>query len=313
MIRTLITTLALVIFIVTGPAGAAERVTPRGSHISLEPPAGYVQSSTFTGYMSPSGKVSIVLTEFPPEAFAQIRQGFSAEAMAQHGMRLLSVETIDGLPFEQTTVRAEQRSGGDLYDKWVMIFNGKTFTGMVSVSIFRSSPPLVADSVIRAALASVRISTKQSGDPIAALPFSVTPASRFHYRSTISGRGLLLKETPPPPEGQLDDVGFMVILAQEAAVETADQRQFGEQQFMITKAISDKAILSTKPLQVSGMNGFEYLAEGKQANGQKLRYLFVVLFPGGVPFLLLGSAPPERFDDALPDFRAIVASFRSKL
>jgi hypothetical protein len=312
MIRTLLATLALVCIIV-GSAAAAERVTPRGSHISLTPPAGFVQSSSFTGFMSPSGKVSIVLTELRPEAFAQIRQGFSAEAMAQHGMRLLSAETIDGLPFEQTTVRAEQRSGGDLYDKWVMVFDGKTFTGMVSVSIFRSSPPLIADAVIRGALASVRISTEQAGDPIAALPFSMTPAVRFHHRSTISGRGLLLKETPPPPKGQLGDVAFMVILAQEAAVAAADQKQFGEQQFMIAKAISDKRILSTKPLQVSGMNGFEYLAEGKQTGGGPLRYLLVVLYPAGVPFLLLGSAPPERFDEALPDFRAMVASFRSKL
>ncbi len=310
MIRTLFTALAL--FIVINPA-AAERITPRGSHISLEPPAGYVQSSTFTGFMSPSGKVSIVLTELPSEAFAQIRGGFTAESMAQHGMRLLSAETIDGLPFEQTTVRAEQRNGGDLYDKWVMVFNGKTFTGMVSVSILRSTPPLVADGVVRAALASVRVSTEQAGDPIAALPFSVTPASRFHYRKTISGRGLLLKETPPPPEGKLDDVGFMVMLAQEAAVATVDQRQFGEQQFMISKAISDKSILSTKPVQISGMTGFEYLAEGKQGGNRPLRYLVVVLYPAGVPFLMIGSATPERFDEALPDFRAMVASFRSKL
>jgi hypothetical protein len=129
----------------------------------------------------------------------------------------------------------------------------------------------------------------------------------------MSGRGLLLKETPPPPQGQLDDVSFAVMLVQEATVAAADRRQFGEQQFMIAKAISDKSIQSTKPLQISGMNGFEYLAEGKQVGGRPLRYLVVVLYPEGVPFLLLGSAPPERFDEALPDFRAMIASFRAKL
>jgi len=177
----------------------------------------------------------------------------------------------------------------------------------------RETPPVIADSVIRAALASVRVSTETSVDPVAALPFSVTPAARFHYRKTLSGRSLILKETPPPPEGQLDDVGFLVALANDTAIAAADQQRFGEQQFMASKAIADKSILSTKPLQISGMAGFEYLAEGKQASGRPLRYLVVVLYPGGVPFLMIGSATPERFDEALPDFRAMVASFRSKL
>src|SRR5262249_28756972 len=161
--------------------------------------------------------------EMPPAAFEQIRQGFTAEAMALNGMRLVSAETIDGLPYDQTTVRAVQNNAGDLYDKWLMVFNAKTFTGMVSVSMPRATPPVIADSVIRTALASVRVSTEASVDPIAALPFSLTPAARFGYRTTLSGRSLILKETPPPPEGKLDDVGFLVALAGDTPIAASDQ------------------------------------------------------------------------------------------
>ena len=60
------------------------------------------------------------------------------------------------------------------------------------------------------------------------------------------------------------------------------------------------------------MAGFEYLAQGKGISGRPLRYLVVALYPSARPFVLLGMAPPERFDEALPEFRAMVESFRAK-
>jgi len=300
--------------IISVTANAADRITPPGSHISLEPPAGFLLSKTFAGFAAPSDNASIVLTEFPAESWQQLRQGITAEAMAQHGMRLLSTETIDGLPYEQVTARAEQRLGNQLFDKWLMFFNAKDFVGIVTVTIASPAPPRLSDAIVRAALASVRrASSEASGNPVAALPFTVQAAARFKYRKALSGRGLVLKETPPPPEGQPDDVGFIVTLAGDAPIAAADQQRFAEQQFLTSRAITDKNIQSTKPLQVTDGTGFEILAQGKQASGRPLRYLFVVVYPSGHPFVMVGSAPSERFDEALPDFRAMIESFRSKL
>jgi hypothetical protein len=182
--------------------------------------------------MAPSDNASIVLAELPAEGWQQLRQGITAEAMAQHGMRLLSRETIDGLPYEQITVRAEQRIGNQLFDKWLMFFDAKSFVGIVTVSIASPVPARLSDAVIRAVLASVRVSSEASGNPVAALPFSLQPTARFKYRKTLAGRGFMLKETPPPPEGQLDDVGFVVTLAGDAPIAAADQQRFAEQQFL---------------------------------------------------------------------------------
>ena len=78
------------------------------------------------------------------------------------------------------------------------------------------------------------------------------------------------------------------------------------------KTITDKKILSSRPFTTANMAGFEYLAEGKGASGRPLRYLVVVLYPAGRPFVLLGIAPSERFEEALPEFRKMVESFRAK-
>ena len=164
-----------------------------GVRISLEPPKGFVIATTFTGFLDQPDNASILLAEFPPVAFNQFRNGFTADAMAKHGMRLLSNETIDGVPYEQITVRAEQRVGNQIFDKWLMTINGPDVVGMVTVSIAKPAPPRLSDAVIRAALASVRINATASVDPIAALPFSIEPTARFKYRKPLAGRGLLLK------------------------------------------------------------------------------------------------------------------------
>ena len=199
--RHLAFSLALAGWLFAGPANAGDPITPPGSRISLEPPKGFVIATTFTGFLDQPDNASILLAEFPPVAFNQFRNGFTADAMAKHGMRLLSNETIDGVPYEQITVRAEQRVGNQIFDKWLMTINGPDVVGMVTVSIAKPAPPRLSDAVIRAALASVRINATASVDPIAALPFSIEPTARFKYRKPLAGRGLLLKETPPPPEG----------------------------------------------------------------------------------------------------------------
>ena len=305
--------LALAGWLFAGLANAAEPITPPGSRISLEPPKGFVVATTFTGFLDQATSASILLAEFPPVAFTQFRNGLTADAMAKRGMRLLSTETIEGVPYEQITVRAEQHAGNQVFDKWLMVINGPDMTGMLTVTIAKPAPKQLSDAVIRAALASVRINATASGDPIAALPFSIEPTARFTYRKPLAGRGLLLKESPPPPKGKLDDVGFIVSLATETPIAPSDQQRFGEQQFLTSRTISDQKIISSKPLTTSNMAGFEYLAQGKGAGGRPFRYLVVALFPSGRPFVLLGMAPPEKFDEALPEFRAMVESFRAKL
>jgi hypothetical protein len=293
-------------------ASAAELITPKGSRIGIEPPPGFVPSATFSGFIDPTDKASITLTELPaPGGLDELRRGLSADAVAQHGMRLLATEKLDKLPYDNLAARAEQSVGDEVYDKWLLFFDGREFVGLVTVTVAKSSR--VTDAVVRTALESIRISAGPSGDPVAALPFSIAPASRFKYRLPVGGRSLMLKETPPPPQGEIDDVMFVTTLAGDTPIAAADQRRFGEQQFLASRAIADKTIVSTKPVEIAGASGFEYLGQGKQASGRSRRYLVVVLYPAGRPVVMMGSALSERFDEVLPEFHAMVESFRSKL
>src|SRR5262245_36907321 len=165
-IRYLAFSLVLAGYLFAGLASAANPVTPPGSRISLEPPKGFVVATTFTGFLDQPNNASILLAEFPPVAFPQFRNGFTAEAMARHGILLVSKEMIDGVPYERITVRAEQRVGNQTVDKWLMVINGPDVVGMVTFSVPKPAPPTRSDAVIRAALASARISATAAVDPI---------------------------------------------------------------------------------------------------------------------------------------------------
>jgi hypothetical protein len=293
-------------------AQAEDLVFPPGSRIGLAPPPGFSAARTFAGFQNAAANASILLAEFPAGKFDEIRRGINADALAQKGLRLVSTESIEGIAFETVAVRAEQHTGNMLFDKWMMFFDAKGLVGMVAVTIPKSSPPSLQDSLIRSALASVKVRLEPV-DAMAALPFTVESVARFKFRNPLAGRGLILKETPPPPEGRSDDVVFNIVLASDMPVAAADQKVFGAQQFLSMKSLSDQRIESAKPTEVAGIPGFEYLAQAKSATtGQPRRIIFVALYPAGRPFLLLGTAPPAKFDEVLPDFRAVIDSFRPK-
>jgi hypothetical protein len=292
---------------------ADEAVTPPGSRIGLVPPPGFTVARSFSGFENRAANASILLVEFPAEAFERTRREASAEAFAKRGLQLVSTEKIAGAAYETMTFRAEQRIGDLLLDKWLMFFDAKILSGLVTVTIEKASPPRLPDSAVRAALASVIVRAEPNGDAIAALPFTVASPARFKFRMPIAGRGLLLKESPPPPEGSPDDAGITVALAAETSIDAADQKNFGEQQLAASRTLTVQSIASTTAVQVAGVGGFEYLAEGRLSKtGKPVRIILTALFPTGRAFLLLGLSPPNRFDDALPDFRAVIDSFRPR-
>ena len=203
--------LALAGWLFASLANAADPVTPPGSRISLEPPKGFVVATTFTGFLDqPTMRRSCWRNSLRSRSHSSVtasrRMRWPSTACA-----CVSQETIEGLPYEQIAARAEQRVGNQIIDKWLMVINSPDVVGMVTVSVAKPAPP-TAVGCRDPRRAGQR--TDQCGGlrSIRSPPCHsrFEPTARFTYRKPLSGRGLLLKETPPPPEGQLDDVGFIV-------------------------------------------------------------------------------------------------------
>ncbi len=73
--------------------GAGEAVARPGSRLGIVPPEGFVQNDDFAEFENPELGASILFGEMQSIAYAQLRGGFPAEAMAQShnsGVRITS-------------------------------------------------------------------------------------------------------------------------------------------------------------------------------------------------------------------------------
>jgi hypothetical protein len=178
----------------------AAAIFPQGGAIGLTPPPGMIESARFTGFEH-SGGDSIIVTELPREAYAELVKRLSATPVGQplpNGMTLDSAGTpvtlADGS--KGTRWRGHQMGGGTRFAKWLMLAEGPAVTAVVTAQV---PEPRVAGAAagIEAALASLRFQGAASLDTaIAALPFVVGDRAGFRPVRTLMGSALMLTEGP---------------------------------------------------------------------------------------------------------------------
>ncbi|QTD55058.1 hypothetical protein [Parasphingorhabdus cellanae] len=182
---------------VAAPALAASVVFPGDGAVGLEPPGDMTVAESFSGFRDSEEGASILIAEFPLEAYAQIAPQFTPEKLA-------SRMTMDG-PAQKLTLAGDveallavgvQTQQGFDYRKWVMIARSSDSTAMVTVQIPATSEAYSDDEVL-SALQSVRFQPRGSlEDEIARLPFTVAERADFRAVRTLAGSGLLMTDGP---------------------------------------------------------------------------------------------------------------------
>jgi len=109
-----------VALMLAGPAPAAELQFPPGSRIGLVPPPGYTASSKFLGFEGGPGKAGIFITELAPQTYTRLAREFTAEAVRNSGMDVVSREefALPGGP--AVLVSARYEVSGVTLRKWAL-------------------------------------------------------------------------------------------------------------------------------------------------------------------------------------------------
>src|SRR6516165_6990652 len=76
------------------PASAADPVFPLGSRMGFVPPAGFVASKRFPGFEHPDTKSTMVLATGPSQAYGELEQQISPEALKTQGVTEEKRETL---------------------------------------------------------------------------------------------------------------------------------------------------------------------------------------------------------------------------
>ncbi|MEP2101472.1 MAG: hypothetical protein ABJP02_02460 [Parasphingorhabdus sp.] len=179
------------------PASAGTVVFPGNGAVGLEPPGAMTVADSFAGFRDSAEGASILVAEFPREAYAEIAPQFNAETLSARMTVNGAVQKLT-LPgdVEALLVTGVQEQQGISYRKWVMIARGADITAMITVQIPGTSEAY-SDEQVRAALNSVRFQPRGSlEEEISRLPFTVTERADFRAVRTLVGSGLLLTDGP---------------------------------------------------------------------------------------------------------------------
>jgi hypothetical protein len=308
---------ALMLAVALGQAVAATAaepaVTVAGTRITMTPPPGFVPATKFVGLTSKAPGASFNVSESLPGSYGKVMQSVTRpNEMQQRGLSLIGTEFLTDFPYEHVVAHATRQQEGITVDVWLLVFQHAEVTGTVVASLARVPSPPASVAAMRAALASVRVAAIPAGGLVAQLPFTVDVPARFTFRNALAGRQLILKETPPPPEGVVGDMIATVTLVTRDPVKPPEREGWARQQVFGLSAIQVDSADEPVPVTIGGLPGLEILGQGRAASGQPRRVYFVALFAPKQAYTIVALGQPDRFQAALADVRAMVRSFKAK-
>jgi hypothetical protein len=240
-IVTLALSLALFLLASVQSGLAQERVFPGGSGVGLVPPSGLVLSTNFSGFEDAAKGTSIVLTELPVDAYAELAAKFNPDGLRATGIEAGQPENwpVEGAVVSKL-IRGSQIAAGIKYRKWVVLVGAKTTTAMVTVQIPDDVPGGLTDADVEAALRTIAIRTPPSLDEqVAALPFKVSDTAGFRPVRVIAGATYLLTEGPNDVAANSTQPIIIIASNLNTAPEAPARMSFAKQAFASLTGIKD--------------------------------------------------------------------------
>jgi hypothetical protein len=240
-IVTLILSLALFLLANAQSGFAQERVFPGGSGVGLVPPPGLVLSTNFSGFEDAAKGTSIVLTELPVDAYAELAAKFNPDGLRATGIEAGQPEDwpVEGAVVSKL-IRGSQVAAGVRYRKWVVLVGATTTTAMVTVQIPDGVPGGLSDADVETALRTITIRTPPSLDEqVAALPFKVSDTAGFRPVRVIAGATFLLTEGPNDVAANSTQPIIIIASNLNTAPEASARMSFAKQAFASLTGIKD--------------------------------------------------------------------------
>jgi hypothetical protein len=169
-----------------------ERVTIRGTSVTLTPPAGFTPSRTARGLENTATGSSITVSETGRDAYAEMAERFSSpkaltEGYAQQKITIRSVRRIDGkIPFAV----GRQESNNRVTTKYFALLEGDKTVVLTFTIADRAFTEADAEAVVR----SVEIAPEPTlEERLATLPFTFRAVEPYAVRSVIPRQAVTLE------------------------------------------------------------------------------------------------------------------------
>lgn len=281
-----------------------------GTKVSIAPPANFKPSAQFPGFGDEENGSSIMITELPAP-YTQVADGFTKEALATRGMRLLSRKEISLNGRPALLLHVMQVLQSIAYLKWMVVTGNEKETALITATFPERLKAQFSSELERSSL-SARWDAEAEIDPLAGLNFSFKDDPSLKFARRVSNMALLTKDGALP--GKPTNEPLFILASSFSQLTILDIKKFAEERLMRIENVSGIAIKKQYDVTIAGMQGSEIIAEGEWKDLPKAPMTFyqVLLIDGKNYFLMQGFAPREEQGKYLTIFKRIAQSFRKK-
>jgi hypothetical protein len=277
-----------------------------GARVRLQPPAGFTPATRFPGFEHAASGASIMVSEIPGP-FAELREAFTAEAMATRGMTLRGSEALTIGGREGVLLAVTQSARGTEFQKWIVVFGNDSASVMVTGTYPAAAAAELSGSM-RSAVLSAELREGQL-DRFEGLGFRVTESPQLKIATRMSN-AIALNEAGNLANPQ-PDAAALLVGSSFAEVDLADLEAFSRRRLQQTATVSNITNVSGQPVTIDGIQGFELLADARNTGTSIPMRIYQVVLPEGSHYILIqGLVRADQAGELLPEFRAVAQSLR---
>jgi hypothetical protein len=237
----------------TGNAQAEMRQL-RGSYIQIDVPAGFEESTQFSGLLWADASASVLVVELPVEAFGPVSKDLlsNPSVLSAQGIALTQRETLSlgGVPAQLG--HGQQKVGGQTMQKWLLLAGAPKATYIITAQIPTELATPERAARMGQVLRSVRFANART-DPRAVLPFTFAESEHFRFDRTLSGSAALLVDGSH--ESEPEDRPLFIIAASlgpDCQAWAANRRRAAEEILRSIAKATNIAGISHTDLQLGG-------------------------------------------------------------
>lgn len=303
----------LLSLILTVPAAAQPApLFPPGSSFGLAPFPGAQLADRFAGLIEPRSSASVVIAEFPPEAFDEMAAGLSnPEALAGRGITVERVERLDLGGLEALRVTGRQTAQGATFPKCLVLVRGRAATGL-----YTAQTPTQTQGDACALIAGVAERDKPGlAEQLAALPFVLDDMAGFRPVAVLAGNTLLMTVGPEDrmDRGPSQPFAFIGAAVATVPVTAASRMEASLRALRGLSGFRDLAVTAEAETDRGGAPVTELLATAREEGGRPVRLAQWLLFaPNGQTLRLVAIVPADGWAAHEPALRRLAAGLRPR-
>jgi hypothetical protein len=143
------------------------------------------------------------------------------------------------------------------------------------------------------------------------LKYAVTATTDLKFAKRIQNSLLYTKDGMVPATNPNDPI--LVVSQAISTVVVIDPKDYSQKRLALTKQAKNIEIISTDPITIGGLQGYEIVANAVDAATNKPIVVYqVMLFEGQTYYIIQGLADSNAKSKYLPEFKKIATSFRKK-